>query len=123
MEKPQAPKIVLDLIEAAKSAVGVTTENALAVRLGWRRQLLNHYKFGTKPNNEHLLTLCETAGWDFYKTLIEVEHAFAESEEAKRRWDNCFKQLGGIAASFFLGVVFVLNLAAEKAAELALLSP
>lgn len=102
MENSKAPKIVLELIEAAKKKTGVEADNALAVRLGWHRQMINHYKNGTKPNNENLLILCENAGWDFNKTLAEVEAAFASSEEAKNRWENLFRQLGGIAASILV---------------------
>jgi hypothetical protein len=110
MENSKAPKIVLELIEAAKKATGVEADNALAVRLGWHRQMINHYKNGTKPNNENLLILCENAGWDFNKTLAEVEAAFASSQEAKNRWENLFRQLGGIAASFMMGVYVVVTL-------------
>ena len=104
MEDSKAPKIVLELIEAAKKKTGVEADNALAVRLGWHRQMINHYKNGTKRNNENLLILCENAGWDFNKTLAEVEAAFARSEEAKNRWENLFRQLGGIAASILVTV-------------------
>lgn len=99
MENPKTPKIVAELLAAAQKAQGVTADNALAVRLGWHRQVISNYRQGTKPNNENLLILCEKAGWDFNKTLAEVEAAFASSEEAKNRWENLFRQLGGIAAS------------------------
>lgn len=102
MENQKAPKIILDLIEAAKEKTGVTADNALAVRLGWHRQMINHYKNGTKPSNENLLILCENAGWDFNKTLIELEATLASSEDAKTRWENLFRQLGGIAASVLI---------------------
>lgn len=115
MENSKAPKIVLELIEAAKKATGVEADNALAVRLGWHRQMINHYKNGTKPNNENLLILCENAGWEFNKTLAEVEAAFASSQEAKNRWENLFRQLGGIAASFMMGVYVVVTLIVTSA--------
>lgn len=102
MEKSKAPQLIIDLIEEAKTAADVTADNALAVRLGWHRQMINHYRLGTKPTNENLLTLCEIAGRDFNTTVIEVEKAFAKSEEAKTRWDNCMKRLGGLAASIAL---------------------
>ncbi len=121
MKNSKAPKVVDELIDAAKLATGVTADNALAVRLGWHRQMINNYRFGTKPANENLLILCETAGWDFNKTLVEVEKAFATTDEAKKRWENLFRQLGGMAASF--AVVFLAFPQLDKAIQLALLSP
>lgn len=110
MEKATAPQLIIDLIEDAKTAAGVTADNALAVRLGWHRQMINHYRLGTKPTNENLLMLCEIANRDFNTTVIAVEKAFAKSEEAKTRWDRCMKRLGGIAASFVVGIILNVTL-------------
>ena len=107
MENAKTPKIVADLLEAAQKELGVTADNALAVRLGWHRQVISNYRQGTKPTNENLLILCETAKWNFNATLAEVERAFAKTETAKKRWENYFRQLGGIAAgmAITLGVI------------------
>lgn len=120
MENSKAPKIVGDLIAAAQTELGVTADNALAVRLGWHRQVISNYRQGTKPTNENLLILCETAKWNFNTTLVEVEKAFAKTESAKNRWENLFRQLGGIAASF--AVVFTFLPQVKEAIQLALLS-
>lgn len=123
MEKTKAPQLIIDLIEEAKKAADVTADNALAVRLGWHRQMINHYRLGTKPTNENLLTLCEIAGRDFNTTVIEVEKAFAKSEAAKTRWDNCMKRLGGLAASLVLGIfVLVTSIVTPYPAEAAVTS-
>lgn len=121
MENSKAPKIVSDLLEAAQAAIDVKADNALAVRLGWHRQVISNYRQGTKPTNENLLILCETAGWNFNTTLVEVEKAFAKTESAKKRWENLFRQLGGMAAS--VAVVFMLSPQLQEAIQLALLSP
>lgn len=102
MENGKTPEIIIDLLKAAMENLDVTSENALAVRLGMDRQAINKYKFGTKPSNENLLILCQAAEKDFNTTLVIVERAFAKTEEAKNRWDNYFRKLGGFAASAFI---------------------
>ena len=110
MEKRKTNQSVIDLLEAAKKKQGCANENALAVRLGMDRQKLNNYKFGTKPSNENLLILCEAAEMDFTKTLTAIESEFATTEEAKKRWDNQMKRLGGVAASFMAGILLIVTM-------------
>lgn len=120
MKTPTAPQVILELIGTAMKETGAESENALAVRLGMDRQKLNNYKFGTKPTNENISILCEAAKKDFNTTLLAIERAFAKTEDAKKRWENHMKRLGGFAASIALAfIVLVTGIVTPSPAEAA----
>ncbi|HZX32356.1 MAG TPA: hypothetical protein VFF03_13475 [Rhodocyclaceae bacterium] len=123
MRTIEKSKTVVRVIEAAKTAQGLESDNALAIAIGLDRQNISQFRRGTKPTNEKLLLLCEAARLDFTSTLAQVERDFAENDQQRQKWDNYMKRLGGIAASFVaFAVTSQLYPVISKAFQLAQLS-
>ncbi len=92
---------VVQLIEAARNAEGITSDNALAERLDVGRQHVSNWRKGTVPEPYVLLRLAEMAGEDPAKAIAEVA-AEREKHPERRKWLENFRTAACVAASILV---------------------
>lgn len=89
------------LIEEAKDKAGLSSDYALSIAMGVRKQTISRYKLGlSTPDIYGMRRLADLTG----KTLDEIAATIEIEKETdvtkKEYWKNFYKRLGGVAASF-----------------------
>ena len=88
------------LIDKAKEAISLTSDNALAKELGINRQLLWKVRQGAMPlPDQRIVQLCEMAKLDAQVWLAKIHEEKAESKLEKKFWQLMLERLGGTAAA------------------------
>lgn len=107
-------KSIADLLDEARKASGLASDNALAKRLGTTRQVVSQWRHGDSyPGEEKITALAHMARADAGEWLVRVQAARSDGN-ARRHWEDIAKRLG-IAAAIALcavGTAIPLNLQA-----------
>src|SRR5688572_23874498 len=93
------------LLDKAKQTRSIESDNAFAVAMGWRRQVISQWRSGDSyPSEDHIALLAETAKEDAVKWLVLVK---AERTEglAGKAWARLARQLGAAAAIACLCII------------------
>jgi len=89
---------IADLIDRAKKARAIPSDNAFAVAMGWRRQVISQWRSGDSyPSEDHIAQLAELAHDDPVKWLVAVK-AERTDGPAGKAWARLARQLGAAAA-------------------------
>lgn len=88
-----------DYIEAAKKALNINSDYAMAKAIGITRSTMSGYRNGNIMDDFTAAQIAEILKID---PLIVIAAANAEREKGERReyWEKVSKRLGGIAAGF-----------------------
>lgn len=102
---------IKSLLDQAKAARDVTTEYALAKELGLtKQQISEYYKGRVIPSEYACLQIAKALGrnYDQIQAIVRIE---AEKDEDRRQtWRDYLKSIGGIAASFVIGLLICATL-------------
>lgn len=94
------------LLDAAKSASGITSEYRLCRTVGASDQTLRNWRLGRSvPDEKHAATLAEMAGLDVGYVLASMAAERAKDEGLKAAWAGLAKRLEGIAAALILAIL------------------
>lgn len=96
---------VIELLNAAKSALNVETDYALAKALGINKARISAYYAGKEtPNEFACLQIANATGKD-YSEVSAIVRIEAEKDESRRqKWREYYKSIGGYAAGITLGI-------------------
>jgi transcriptional regulator with XRE-family HTH domain len=102
------------LLDQIKEKHGLQSDNALAAKLGVRRQRVsNFYKGERAPDN----TVCKRIAVLLNKPLSEiislVEIDTAKDEKKRSEWREYYNSIGGYAASITAALLFFPELACQ----------
>lgn len=85
------------------------SDYALAKCLGVRQQTVSNYMNGKRIiDDTTALKVARILGEDPMK-IIAAANADRETGEAKKKWENFYKQLGGMAAGLMITVISILS--------------
>lgn len=101
-----------ELVEKARTRLGVDTDYKLAKALGWHQQKISNYKNGRMADDAEAIALAKAAGLEPKKVLAEMHAERAKSPEIKKLWKEI---AAGIAASMIL--IFISMFALPKPAS------
>lgn len=88
------------LIDKAKEAISLTSDNALAKELGINRQLLWKVRQGAMSlPDKRIVQMCEMAKLDAQVWLAKIHEERADSKIEKQFWHLMLERLGGTAAA------------------------
>lgn len=109
-------------LDEAKKALGIESDNAMAIYLGVTRQAISNYRHATKIMDD--FCAAKIAGALGINEMIVIAAANAEREKTEDRkefWRNFYERLGGVAASIYLCVTlgFVTLIVSPTPAEAA----
>ena len=97
---------VTKLLDAVKAATGAKSDNALAARLGVRRQRISDYYKGERyPDNDVCLKIAQAINQPLNAVIAQVGIDTAKDETTKKAWKDYFKRIGGYAASLLMGTI------------------
>lgn len=98
----------VDYLDAAKRAAHLTSDYALAARLGASRQSVSGWRKGSSvPDAFYAFRLAELAGVDPARVVADIELEKAEKADADERaagWRTILGKLGGAAAGLAMAV-------------------
>jgi len=122
MRKGIFMKTTAEYMDDAKAKLGITSDYALAAQLEITRQAISKYRHNERAfDNFTCMKIAEITGIHLESIIGDMEMMREKDGKRREAWENYMKRLGGLAASLF--VVFTLSPHAEKAIQLALLSP
>lgn len=92
---------IAELLDAVKEKSGAKTDGELARKLGLdKRRVSDYYNGKRAPDEFACLKISEITGEPLDSVIARVK-AMTETDEKRREaWENYFKRLGGLAASF-----------------------
>lgn len=94
------------LLDAAKTAAGITSDYRLARTIPVSDNTLYNWRHGiTSPDEERSARLAEMAGLDVGYVLTCMAAARAKDEGLKSAWSMLAKRLEGIAAALLLAIL------------------
>ena len=117
-----------ELLDAVKNAKGISTDYALAKTLGLQRARICDYYKGTRaPDEFACLKIADALGMPLDSVIATVKAESEKDETRREAWENYMKRLGGVAASFLVGILCVVTLSVTstplEAAPLLSLAP
>lgn len=93
---------IAELLDLAKKAKHIDTDNAFAVSLNWRRQIVSQWRNGESyPSEENIAFLAGLAHEDPATWLVRIKAERSEGAAGKA-WAALAKRLGAAAALVFL---------------------
>lgn len=99
------------LLDKAKKARSMSSDNAFAVSMGWRRQVVSQWRNAESyPSEDHIAQLAEIAHEDPVEWLVRVKAERSEGAAAKY-WARLARQLGAAAALALCVVPMLANAA------------
>jgi len=94
-------KTINDLLDEAKQKTKIESDNALAKRMGVTRTTISYYRHNkSKPDIYAISRLADLTGRPIQQIIALVEIEKEQPEEKRKYWENFYKRLGGVAASF-----------------------
>lgn len=112
-------KKTLKYLEALKEKYDLKSDNALATLLNTSRQAINNYRHaGNAFDNETALKVAKLLEVEPLEVIAAASFDRAKTEEEKKIWENFYKRLGGIAASFSMIALLAPIFAASHEATL-----
>ncbi|BCB27287.1 hypothetical protein SKTS_21730 [Sulfurimicrobium lacus] len=107
MEKKNAIDTLLD---EAKEKSRITSDNALALRIGVKKQTISRYRKGlSTPDDYAKSRIADLTGRSLQEVIARIELENEPNEEKRRYWENFFKRLGGVAASIVFAVTLIVT--------------
>lgn len=102
---------IKELLDATKQAKGIETDGELARTLGVSKQAISdYYNDKRAPDDYACLKIAEAIGKPL-DTVIATVKASSEKDDTRREaWENYMKRLGGVAASFMAGILFIVTM-------------
>ena len=89
---------IAELLDKAKKARSIPSDNAFAVAMGWRRQVVSQWRNGDSyPSEDHIAQLAEIANDDPVTWLVRIK-AERTDGAAGKAWARLARQLGAAAA-------------------------
>lgn len=89
---------IAELLDLAKKAKGIESDNAFAVAVGWRRQIVSQWRNGDSyPSEENIAFLAVSAHQDVATWLVKIKAERSEGAAGKA-WAALAKRLGAAAA-------------------------
>jgi transcriptional regulator with XRE-family HTH domain len=80
-------KTVIELLDAAKAAIGVESDNALAIEMGYTRGAVSNWRNGKAyPDEIACAKLADMVGLPLHQVLGAIGEQRAISREAKAVW-------------------------------------
>lgn len=116
-------KTIADLLDEARRASGLASDNALAQRLGTTRQVVSQWRHGDSyPGEEKITALAHMARADAGEWLVRVQTARSDGN-ARRHWEDVAKRLGIAAAVALCAIAlpYLFDLSGEIAAGMSLM--
>lgn len=114
------PKNAIDtLLDEAKEKAGFKADNELALAIGIKRQTISRYRKGVcAPDDYAKSRIADLTGRSLQEVIARIELENEPNEEKRKYWENFFKRLGGIAASFIAGVIMIMSPYPTEAAQI-----
>lgn len=98
VKEAQDMSAIAELLDQAKKAKGIESDNAFAVALNWRRQVISAWRNGDSyPSEENIAFLAGLAHQDAATWLVRIK-AERSDGAAGKAWAALAKKLGAAAA-------------------------
>ncbi|MDI9239855.1 hypothetical protein QLQ15_13165 [Lysobacter sp. LF1] len=105
---------IANLLDKAKTTKGIPSDNAFAVAMGWRRQVISQWRSGDSyPSEDNIAQLAEVANEDVVKWLVTVK-AERTDGPAGKAWARLARQLGTAAALALVALLPFGNVSAKS---------
>lgn len=100
-----------ELLDATKNAKSIKTDGELARLLGVSKQAVSRYYLGERaPDEFACLKIADATGMPLDSVIATVKAASEKDETRREAWENYMKRLGGVAASFLVGILCIVTL-------------
>lgn len=92
-------------LDALREKLGVQSDYAVSLRMGWTRQLASNYRNNRNTfDNTTCAQIAEALGVTFDEIVADMEKQRAKTEAQREFWENFASRLKGAAAGVFLTV-------------------
>lgn len=98
------------LLDEAKEKSGISSDYALALTIGVKRQTISRYRKNLcTPDDYAKSRLADLTGRSLQEVIARIELENEPNEEKRKYWQDFYRRLGGVAASIAVSVTLIVT--------------